>query len=303
MFSTVTWINVVILLAIMVAMSFSKRQVLNKWLQVYFVYSLVSFVFFAFFAQNSYSVYAGIRFISYLLMLGAVEELLRTKFGKKTIWAYGVLAFIAIPALFFPANWIYYYIPRIPLFGTIAFYLPLALRKKHLILIALGAHSVWNLVSDFLKLFKVDELIIKIQQLMDPWFMTVFYLMVLGTLVYAIIRDHIISQAVIKSLKSQKKVVPFPGTGLGAEAITMQEVERLVDSRFSDMEALMMAAAKSAEIFNKELLNVTDLMALIGGTELAVEAFLAKHKIEKIITSETSWVARKADVFKALGLG
>ena len=78
------------------------------------------------------------------------------------------------------------------------------------------------------------------------------------------------------------------------------EVE--IEAEDLDIELIAIAVAKAVQIKNKDLLDITDLMALLGCFEEDVEEFLLTYDIDKIQISKKHWVVFKVDVLEAIGL-
>ncbi len=87
-----------------------------------------------------------------------------------------------------------------------------------------------------------------------------------------------------------------------SEYLTSSDVDMVVDESVGNLENLMAAATRAAEIRNKILLDTDDLQLLLNASPLEVEAFLVEYDIPKMETAPGKWSVFKELVFQKLGI-
>ena len=240
--------------------------------------------------------------------------------GKKTWWwAFPAVAIVIAAAFFETTGFPYYYIPRvIPLLAG-AWLLPWAIRKKHLIMFGFSFMLTGWLISDAFKLLKPGPEILAFQKTFDIWINPISYSIMAVGLLYLFAKNYIhlsfgslqkpvaVSASSVPNVNSaaSSNVVDFPVTHLNQgkmPLLTKEEIEGVVDEQLEELEKVMRAAVIAADIHNKILLDLNDLMVLLNASPLEVEAFLAANDIPKIDIAEGTWAVFKEAVFLKIGL-
>ena len=294
-------INYSLLLAIAFVIIIWRKWDHLRWLLLYAL--LVSL--FGIFYQTipflqTYDTWALKRYLSYLLMLAAVAEIIRVDFRKKAYWVYPAYALIIISILFFRSYGTPdYYIPRALLFLGMASQVTRAISKKHLPLIGFSIIAIGALVTDALKLLQLDKTtIFEIQQVIDPFLYTISFLIILGgALVPAFqkLRSLLLGRPESMILQSSAAELVVSGRE-DHETLTTKPAD------LNSFESALRAAELSTEVSQKNNLSPAELGFYLGADEKIAETFVDIHKIEKKFSdgSKSQWKVRKSDVDKVL---
>jgi hypothetical protein len=255
--------------------------------------------------------YARLRFIFYLLLVAVIEEIVRKELGKKTWWWAVPAVLIVIGSMFFITyGFPNFYIPRIIPFVAAASLLHWSIKNKYSLLFGFSFMGSTWLISDVFKLFKSMPAISLSQKILDIWIEPLSYLIILSGLLYLLFDRYVhlsigLKPQTAEATAGDSKVIDFPNafaSQSSAAVLSDTEIEHQVNNRLEEFEHLMQAAAIAAEIHNKTVLGMTDLMVLLDANQQEVEEFLAKNDIPKLEITKGKWVVFKKAVYLKLGL-
>lgn len=195
------WINTVILGLLGITLLITRRWSHLRWLLVYaLVASFLSLI--QLFGFHVHEISVPKRIICWLLLLGAVSEVLHKEANKRPHWLWFALFGLTVVP-FLPLNPVLlYYIPQHICNIGFAMELNTALRVKSAPLLACAVFGAATFVSDVIKFFKPIDEVIKLLVFLDPLFFTAMVL----TMFTGFFKPEI-EKLVLPSLKAIKDLI------------------------------------------------------------------------------------------------